>query len=76
VRIECAVGAVVNGPGGRVTLRMTFGREILCCRRIIGNVSLGASERWHSLSQAEIAGKCHSADGDARERDSCLGAEA
>lgn len=52
-----------------MTCRLTFGREILCCcGGIVGNVSRGASERLHSLEVAEIAGKCHSADGMGCER--------
>lgn len=67
------IGLGGQWTGGCVTCRLTFGREILCCcGGIVGNVSRGASERLHSLEVAEIAGKCHSADGMRETR--CLGA--
>ena len=51
--------------GGCVTCRLTFGQEIiLCCCEIVGNVSQSEPRSACTASrQAEIAGKCHSADG-------------
>jgi hypothetical protein len=47
-----------------VTCRLTFGQEILCCCGIVGNVSQREPRNACTASrQAEIAGKCHSADG-------------
>ena len=48
-----------------MTCRLTFGQEIiLCCCEIVGNVSQSEPRSACTASrQAEIAGKCHSADG-------------
>jgi hypothetical protein len=62
--IVCVLCAVVNGPVVVVTCRLTFGQEILCCCGIVGNVSQREPRNACTASrQAEIAGKCHSADG-------------